>query len=90
MSADDFEIHVTEVSQSEITNLIRGYLLLRGERLSFSAVAYGRYGGQNVSPQLSPKAKRRLRELGINLEDFELQMQQKLMQGDMIVEPKEG
>lgn len=88
MAAYDFEVHVTAVSQGEIANFISGYLIFKGERLRFRALAYGRYGGQNVSPKLGPKVKRRLSQLGAEPGDFELQLQQKLLQGDFIIESK--
>jgi len=87
---DDFEIHVTEVSQSDITNLLRGYVVFRGERLPFSAVAYGRIGGQNVRPEFSAETQRRLQELGVNVDELELQMQQKMLEGDLVLEEHGG
>jgi hypothetical protein len=91
LPVDEFEIHVTEVSQSEITNLLRGYVLFRGERLPFSAVAYGRIGGQNVRPEFPAETQRRLQELGVNVDELELQMQQKMLEGDLVLEEqKEG
>src|SRR6266581_3178793 len=51
-----------------VANFLTGYAIYKGERFPFEAVAYGRIGGQNVSPTLQPDAINRLEELGVDLE----------------------
>ncbi len=78
------------VSGGEVANLLKGYILAEGEKIRFSGVAYGRFGGQNVSPKLTPAAQRRVRELFGDLEGFEEDLQLRLVNGDFEIKPKEG
>ena len=60
MSLPTYAIIVDYVSEGEVANLIRGYGEVKGKKIRFSGVAYGRFGGQNFSPQFSKAAKKRL------------------------------
>src|SRR5205809_291678 len=62
----------------------------KGERFPFEAVAYGRIGGQNVSPILQPEAIKRLEELKVDLELFTARLQRKMVEGDMTLNIPEG
>ncbi len=54
LSLPEYTITVSYVSEGEVANLIRGYIELKGERIRFSGVAYGRFGGR-TSPLNSQK-----------------------------------
>ncbi len=84
----EFEVHIDYVSGGEVANYLRGYVVYKGEKLRFSGVAYGRFGGQNVSPTLPRKTAKRLKELGVDTEEFVSILQRKLVEGDIIVEAK--
>lgn len=86
MNAHDFEVHVTGVTEGDVTSYLTGYFLFHGERFSFTGIAYGRFGGQNVHPVLSNRVKKRLQRLGVTLDEFEEALQQKLLQGDVTIE----
>src|SRR5437879_12752888 len=73
-----------------VANFLTGYAIYKGERFSFDAVAYGRIGGQNVSPILQPDAIKRLEELGVDLELFTARLQRKMVEGEMTVNIPEG
>lgn len=90
MSLPDYAVTVDYVSEGEVTNLIRGFVAVKGERVRFSGVAYGRFGGQNFSPQFSASAKKRLEELTGDFPKFEEDLQLRLVRGDFEVKPKEG
>ncbi len=70
--------------------MLKGYILAEGEKIRFSGVAYGRFGGQNVSPKLSPAAQRKVRELFGDVEGFEEDLQLRLVNGEFEIRPKEG
>ena len=90
MSLPEYSIVVSYVSEGEVANLIRGYVNLKGERVRFSGVAYGRFGGQNFSPQFSDAARKRLEKLTGDLPRFEEDMQLRLVRGDFEAKPREG
>jgi len=81
---------VTYVSEGEVANLIRGHVVLKGEKVRFSGVAYGRFGGQNFSPQFSKTATSRLQELTGDFAKFEEDMQLRLVRGEFDARPPKG
>ena len=78
------------VSEGDVANLVRGYIVLEGKRIRFSGVAYGRFGGQNFSPQFSAAAKKAIRALVGDFEKFEEDVQLRLVRGDFDAQPKPG
>ncbi len=73
-----------------VANFLTGYAIYKGEKFPFEAVAYGRIGGQNVSPILQPEAIKRLEELGVDLELFTARLQRKMVEGEMTLNIPEG
>jgi len=71
MSLPPYSIVVDYVSEGEVANLIRGYIEVKGKKVRFSGVAYGRFGGQNFSPQFSKASRDRLQGLTGDFAKFE-------------------
>ena len=90
MALPEYSITVDFVSEGEVANLIRGYVELKGERVRFSGVAYGRFGGQNFSPQFSTQAKKKLEGLTGDFARFEEDVQQRLVRGEFEAKPPKG
>lgn len=88
MVLPDYRIVVDYVSEGEVANLIRGQIEVAGEKVRFSGVAYGRFGGQNFSPQFSQAARRRLETLTGDFASFEADVQQKLVRGEFEARPR--
>jgi len=82
-----YSIVVDYVSEGEVANLIRGYVEIGGRKVRFSGVAYGRFGGQNFSPQFSKAAKNKLVELTGDFPRFEEDMQLRLVRGEFEAKP---
>lgn len=82
----DYSVVIDEVSGGEIANILRGYIDVKGEKIRFKGIAYGRYGGQNVAPRLSPVAKKRIKEIFGDVSKFEEDLQMKLVRGDFEIE----
>jgi len=78
---------VDYVSEGEVANLIRGYVEVKGNKVRFSGVAYGRFGGQNFSPQFSKASKGKLATLTGDFPKFEEDLQQRLVRGDFEARP---
>lgn len=87
MGLPEYSIVVDYVSEGEVANLIRGYVELGGTRVRFSGVAYGRFGGQNFSPQFSKAARGRLAKLTGDFPGFEEDMQMRLVRGEFEARP---
>ncbi len=89
---DVFIDHMDEASGvgGGVANFLTGYAVYEGEKFPFEAVAYGRIGGQNVSPTLKSESTKRLEELSVDLELFIARLQRKLVEGEMTVVIPEG
>lgn len=90
MDLPSYTIVVDYVSEGEVANLIRGYVEVGGKRVRFSGVAYGRFGGQNFSPQFTDASKKRLAPLVGSVEGFIEDVQLRLVSGDFDAKPPEG
>ena len=90
MSLPSYTIVVDYVSEGEVANMIRGYVELKGAKVRFSGVAYGRFGGQNFSPQFSTAARRRIQSLTRDFARFEEDVQLRLVRGEFEVKPPKG
>ena len=91
----DIDVFIDEMGDASgvgggVANFLTGYAVYKGERFAFEAVAYGRIGGQNVSPILQPEAITRLEELGVDLELFTARLQRKMVEGEMTLNIPEG
>jgi hypothetical protein len=86
----EYRIVVDYVSEGEVANLVRGYVELKGKRIRFTGVAYGRFGGQNFSPQFTPAAKRSIQSLVGDAEKFEEDVQMRLVRGEFDAVPRKG
>ena len=87
LSLPPYNIVVDYVSEGEIANLIRGYVDFNGARVRFTGVAYGRFGGQNFSPQFSKAARTRIQSLTGDFETFVEDMQLRLVRGEFEARP---
>ena len=85
-----YSVVIDEVSGGDIANILRGYIVVADQKIRFMGIAYGRYGGQNVAPRLSPVAKKKLKEIFGDLSRFEEDLQLKLVSGDFEIKPKGG
>lgn len=82
----DYRIVVDDVTGGEIANIIRGYIAVKGKKIRFKGIAYGRYGGQNVAPRLSAVSKKQIKEVFGEVSKFEEDLQQKLVRGEFEVD----
>jgi hypothetical protein len=87
LSLPDYVVVVDYVSEGEVANLIRGYVELKGKKVRFSGVAYGRFGGQNFSPEFTKTAKRTLASLTGDFPRFEEDLQLRLVRGEFEAKP---
>jgi len=83
----DYSVVVDYVSEGEVANLIRGYVDIKGKKVRFSGVAYGRFGGQNFSHQFTEAAKGKLADLTGDFPKFEEDLQLRLVRGDFEAKP---
>ena len=90
MSLPSYKIVIDYVSEGDVANLVRGYIAFEGKKIRFSGVAYGRFGGQNFSPQFSAAARKAIKVFVTDIDKFEEDVQQRLVRGDFDAQPKPG
>lgn len=84
-SSDDPEIYVETAQGGQYASKLRGYFIVKGTKFKFNAIAFGRIGGHNISLNLTKKTLSKLEEFGYDTEDFQLLLQRKLVEGEVIL-----
>ena len=62
---------------------INGRFVLDGHEFRFTAIAFGRIGGQNVGAKISKATEKKLRTLGHDPDEVIMLLQRSLLQGDI-------
>lgn len=81
----ELDIHVSGVDGTQMAAKITGTFRIGGAEFPFSAIAFGRIGGQNIGAQLSESTESGLREAGHDPEQVALRIQTELLRGNMTV-----
>jgi len=85
LSDEDVTVYVSSAAPSEIASKVNGYFTVRGEKIRFKAIAFGRIGGHNVNVKIAKKNEEKLRKMGIDPEELIIKVQRKMVLGDMIM-----
>lgn len=64
---------------------ITGRFTLNSRSFRFTAIAFGRIGGQNIGAKISKTTEKELKKLGYDPEDVIMNLQTRLLQGDLIL-----
>jgi hypothetical protein len=83
--SDEPQIYVEKAQGGQYASKLRGYFIIKGTKLKFNAIAFGRIGGHNISLNLTKKTLSKLKEFGYDTEDFQLVLQRKLVEGEVIL-----
>ena len=62
---------------------ITGTFEIDNNSFRFTAIAFGRIGGQNVGAKISKTTEKALEKLGYDAEDVIITLQKNLLQGDL-------
>ncbi|ABK77423.1 hypothetical protein CENSYa_0790 [Cenarchaeum symbiosum A] len=81
----ELTVHVNNIHGSQMAAKLSGRFVLKGETFRFTAIAFGRIGGQNVGAKLSKATVKRLESLGHDTEEVILELQKNLLQGDLTI-----
>ena len=79
------DIHVSEVDGTQMAAKITGTFGIGGSQFPFTAIAFGRIGGQNIGAKLSEQTEEALRGAGHDPEQVVLQIQTELLRGNMTI-----
>jgi hypothetical protein len=81
----NLKVHVNNIRGTQMAAKITGKFTIDEHEFRFSAIAFGRIGGQNVGAKLSKTTENQLKKLGYDVEDVITSLQKNLLQGDITV-----
>ncbi len=79
----DLKVHINNIHGSQMAAKISGKFILDGNEFRFTAIAFGRIGGQNVGAKISKTTEKELEKLGYDVEEVIILLQRNLLQGDL-------
>ena len=79
----NIKVHINNVHGSQMAAKITGKFILDNHTFRFTAIAFGRIGGQNIGAKISSTTQKELENLGYNVDDVIMALQRSLLQGDL-------
>ncbi len=79
----DLKVHINNIHGSQMAAKITGKFTLEDNEFRFTAIAFGRIGGQNVGAKISKTTDKELEKLGYDVEEVIILLQKNLLQGDL-------
>tara|TARA_B100001540_G_C15224279_1_gene380961 strand:+ start:98 stop:382 length:285 start_codon:yes stop_codon:yes gene_type:complete len=76
-------VNIKEITGTQMAAKIIGNFLVDENSFSFTAIAFGRIGGQNVGVKLTEDVEKNIIELGYDLDTVIDTLQKNLIQGDL-------
>lgn len=78
-------VHINNLHGSQMAAKITGRFTVDEHQFRFTAIAFGRIGGQNVGAKLSNETERKLKNLGYDVDEVIMQLQSHLLKGDLTI-----
>ncbi|MBN4046256.1 hypothetical protein JYT57_01110 [Nitrosarchaeum koreense] len=79
----DLKVHINNIHGSQMAAKITGKFTIDNNDFRFTAIAFGRIGGQNIGAKLSKTTESELKKLGYDIDDVINTLQKNLIQGDL-------
>ena len=79
----DLKVHINNIHGSQMAAKITGKFTLDEHDFRFTAIAFGRIGGQNVGAKLSKETESELKKLGYDVDEVIMSLQTNLLQGNL-------
>lgn len=79
----EIKVHINDIHGSQMAAKINGKFTVDEHEFHFTAIAFGRIGGQNVGAKLSKTTEKELENLGYDVEEVIMELQRHLLQGDL-------
>ena len=79
----DLKVHINNIHGSQMAAKITGKFILDDNEFRFTAIAFGRIGGQNIGAKISKTTEKELEKLGYDIEEVIILLQKNLLQGDL-------
>ncbi len=79
----DIKVNINNINGSQMAAKITGNFEIENNSFQFTAIAFGRIGGQNVGVKLSKTTEEALEKLGHDSEEVIMILQKNLLQGNL-------
>jgi|TARA_B110001454_G_scaffold29501_1_gene28845 hypothetical protein len=79
----DLKVHINNIHGSQMAAKITGKFTIGENDFRFTAIAFGRIGGQNVGAKISKTTEKELEKLGYDIDEVIMTLQSNLLQGDL-------
>ena len=79
----DLKVHINNIHGSQMAAKITGKFSIDDNDFRFTAIAFGRIGGQNVGAKISKTTETELKKLGYDIDEVIMTLQNNLLQGDL-------
>ena len=76
-------VHINNVHGSQMAAKITGNFTIDGHTFRFTAIAFGRIGGQNVGAKLSKSTEAKLATMGYDVDEVVMTLQSNLLKGEL-------
>jgi len=79
----ELTVHINNIHGSQMAAKITGKFTIDNNDFRFTAIAFGRIGGQNIGAKLSKTTETELKKLGYDIDEVIMTLQSNLLQGDL-------
>jgi len=79
----ELKVHINNIHGSQMAAKITGKFSIDDNDFRFTAIAFGRIGGQNVGAKISKTTETELKKLGYDIDEVIMTLQNNLLQGDL-------
>lgn len=79
----DIKVNISNIDGSQMAAKITGKFEIESNLFKFTAIAFGRIGGQNVGVKISKTTEKSLKKLGYDVDEVINTLQKNLLQGNL-------
>ena len=79
----ELTVHINNLHGSQMAAKITGRFTVDGNSFRFTAIAFGRIGGQNIGAKISKTTEKKLKKLGYDVDEVIMSLQSYLLKGEM-------
>jgi len=79
----DIKVNINNIHGSQMAAKISGNFIIDDHSFRFTAIAFGRIGGQNIGAKLSKETEKKLESLGYDVDEVIMTIQKNLLHGDL-------
>lgn len=79
----DLKVKINNIHGSQMAAKISGNFMIDDYSFRFTAIAFGRIGGQNIGAKLSQETEKKLKSLGYDIDEVIMTLQNNLLHGDL-------